>query len=216
MEIETMAYRVRQGDSWASLGTKYPKIKENNPGISNPKPGMVLETGYEAPKLSTQNPYSQYHSPKNPYGQYNYMNNTYQPNNVAGGRGNINNFMNSYQPNSVAGGRGNITINDYKPGGRGTMNPEPDMAAAYFTAIQVLNEQQAKPKQKTYVQQWAEGSMTGAQMRAIYGKGWKDRMKIKTPKGKLKSVAKKPQKPQLEEANGWMMGATTEPSSWRI
>ena len=199
-----MAYRVRQGDSWASLGKKYPKIKEDNPGISNPKPGMVLETGYEAPKLSTQNPYSQY--------QYSFMNNTYQPNNVAGGRGNINNFMNSYQPNSVAGGRGNITINDYKPGGRGTMNPEPDMAAAYFTAIQVLNEQQAKPKQKTYVQQWSEGSMTGAQMRAIYGKGWKDRMKIKTPKGKLKSVAKKVEVAQ----ENWLPGNEIENGYWRI
>lgn len=195
-----MAYRVRQGDSWASLGKKYPKIKEDNPGISNPKPGMVLETGYEAPNnpygqyqyaptlSKTPNPYSQYQysfPPKNPYGQYNYMNKSTTP---------------PMQAGSI------LT--------RGTQDIGMlDLSSTINLAIEQAQKQsnQPQPKQKTYVQQWADGSMTGAQMRAIYGKGWKDRMKIKTPKGKLRGA----KKVEVAQEN-WLPGNEIENGYWRI
>ncbi len=50
-----MAYKVKYGDSWASLETQYPGIKQANPSIRVPKAGIVLNTGglfsgYSAPK----------------------------------------------------------------------------------------------------------------------------------------------------------------------
>jgi hypothetical protein len=40
-----MAYKVKYGESWDSLETKYPGIKAANPSIRTPKAGIVLQTG---------------------------------------------------------------------------------------------------------------------------------------------------------------------------
>ncbi len=39
-----MAYKVKYGESWQTLETKYPGIKQANPSIRTPKAGVVLNT----------------------------------------------------------------------------------------------------------------------------------------------------------------------------